>query len=219
MLKLVTGPATELITLPDAKLHLKVTNTVDDSLITALIIAAREKAENLTGRSFITQSWELWLNGFPHRRGSGESWWDGTREGSLSQLYSLEEHFSLEKAPVQAVQALTSYGLDDTAAVFPSANYYVDTVSTPGRICLNYGQVWPVPVRRHNAVQVQFTVGYGDAATSVPGAIVQAVRLIVAHLYEHRGDAAEFGQTGKSSAVIPTTARELLDPYRIRRLG
>lgn len=56
--RLVTPPATEPVTLEEAKLHLRIDGTEEDSLISALITAARQKAEEYTKRAFITQTWE-----------------------------------------------------------------------------------------------------------------------------------------------------------------
>ena len=53
------APAEEPISLSDAKAFLRVNGSSDDSLITRLIIAAREAAESYLQRSLITQSWQL----------------------------------------------------------------------------------------------------------------------------------------------------------------
>lgn len=50
MLKLITAPAAEPITLAEAKLHARADTSAYDSLITALIVAAREECEHITGR-------------------------------------------------------------------------------------------------------------------------------------------------------------------------
>lgn len=61
-LRMVTPPAIEPITLEEAKQHMRVDGNDDDSLISALITAARQRAEEYTKRAFITQSWELALD-------------------------------------------------------------------------------------------------------------------------------------------------------------
>lgn len=53
------APAAEPLLLADVKLHLRVEHSADDTLITALIQAAREQAESYTGRALITQTWVL----------------------------------------------------------------------------------------------------------------------------------------------------------------
>ena len=53
-LQLVTPPAEEPVSLAEARLHLRVDFTDDDALITSLIAAARQAAETLTGRQFVT---------------------------------------------------------------------------------------------------------------------------------------------------------------------
>ena len=53
------------MSLTEAKLHLRVEVTDDDALITALISAARQYAETLTQRQFVTATWKLVLDSFP----------------------------------------------------------------------------------------------------------------------------------------------------------
>ena len=72
-----TLPSSEPITLADAKLHLKVETTADDSLIQSLITSCREEAEEYTGLILISQVWALYLNQFPSNK--DDTWWDGMR--------------------------------------------------------------------------------------------------------------------------------------------
>src|SRR5690606_23947827 len=60
-----TDPASEPLTLEEAKAHLKVEVAADDAYITALITAARMTLEEWTGRAFIEQVWEARLDAFP----------------------------------------------------------------------------------------------------------------------------------------------------------
>jgi uncharacterized phiE125 gp8 family phage protein len=54
-----TDPSVEPITLAEAKLYLKVDHAADDLLISELIQAVRQSAENYTGKSTVTQQWRL----------------------------------------------------------------------------------------------------------------------------------------------------------------
>ena len=63
-LQLTAPPATEPVSLAQAKAWLRVESGNDeDDLITALIQAARVRCEWHTGRAFVTQGWTLWLDG------------------------------------------------------------------------------------------------------------------------------------------------------------
>lgn len=58
-LRLVTPPASEPLTLAEAKEYLRVTHSHEDNAITNLVAGARKWAENGCRRSFITQAWEV----------------------------------------------------------------------------------------------------------------------------------------------------------------
>src|SRR4051794_386751 len=64
-LKVTTQPTVEVLTLAEAKAHLRVDITDDDDLITELIVAARESCERWVSRSFLTTTWRLTLDHFP----------------------------------------------------------------------------------------------------------------------------------------------------------
>lgn len=67
-LERVVLPATEPLTLAEAKLYLRVDGSSEDTLITQLMDAARETAEAYLRRSLITQQWKLSYEGyFPQR--------------------------------------------------------------------------------------------------------------------------------------------------------
>ena len=161
-LSLTTPPAVEPVTLDDAKAHLKVDTTDDDALITSLISAARARAEWHTGHAFVTQSWTLWLDG-----------WPGIIEIPLP--------------PLQSVASVTAYALDDSATVLDAATYQVDTASSPARLTLKPNTSPPVNLRRINAVAIAFTAGYGEAGDA-PAPVRQAILAMVASLYTNRGD-------------------------------
>ena len=164
-LELTTPSAVEPVTLDEAKAHLRVDTADDDALITALISAARARAEWHTGRAFVTQSWTLWLDG-----------WPGIIEIPLP--------------PLQSVASVTAYALDDSATVLDAATYQVDTASSPARLTLKPNAAPPAALRRINAIAVAFTAGYGDAGSDVPAPVREAILKIVANFYVNRGDAA-----------------------------
>ena len=59
-------------------------------------------------------------------------------------------------------------------------------LSEPARLVLSAGAVQLSPARLLNAFEVAFTAGYGDEASDVPAPIRHALKLLVAHWFEHR---------------------------------
>lgn len=184
-LTLVTAPATEPVTLAEAKAHLRVDVADDDTLIAALIVAAREHAERFTHRALITQTWDWSVDGFP-------------------------AIIVLPKPRLVSVTSITymdSVGNSQTLAV---SNYTVDGKSEPGRIVPAFGNQWPVTQGVINAVTVRFVAGYGDAS-AVPQGIKQAMLLMVGHWYDHR-EAVAHAQT---VVEVPMAVDMLLMGHRV----
>jgi uncharacterized phiE125 gp8 family phage protein len=167
----VLAPATEPVTLDEAKKHLRVDVPDEDALIDDLIRGAREYAETFTHRSFLTQTWDDKREAFPC---DGEAIW-------------------LPQPPLLSVTSVTYV---DTAGVTQTWSPTLYTVDAPvgpkaraGCLVPNYGEIYPSTRDVVNAVTIRFVAGYG-AASAVP-------RLILACLKEHvraswvRGDAAE----------------------------
>jgi len=162
-LKLITAPAHEPVTLAEVKDHLRVDTTDEDALISALIIAARQWAEEYTGRQFMAATWDWMLDVIP----------DG---------------FSVPLPPLQSVTSIKYLDTDGAEQTLVSTAYRVDAISEPGRIALAYGQTWPSIYSVINAVTVRFVAGY----TTVPEPIRQAVLIMVGELYEQRQDSASY---------------------------
>jgi uncharacterized phiE125 gp8 family phage protein len=191
---LVTPPASEPVSLNEMKLHLRVDHSDEDALIQALITAARQHAETVTRRQLVTATWELREDAFP----PGLEW-------------------MLPLPPLRSVTSIKYLDENGVEHMFSSANYIVDTASEPGRIVLKSGSSWPGgPLYPANAVRVQFTAGYGDAA-DVPEPIRAAIKLLVGHLYEHRELAYESVYAARSLTAMEFSADALLWPYRVLR--
>jgi uncharacterized phiE125 gp8 family phage protein len=217
--KLITPPTAEPVTLDDAKAQARVDTNVDDALLTSLVTAARQWCEQYTGRAFITQTWQMWLDTWPV---AIEAWWDGVRQGPISDLDEIS-FVSLPRPPLVSVNSVTYYDNDDNATVWDASNYFVDTIREPGRLALRLGSVWPVPTRITNGIGIEYVAGYGSDADDVPEVIKTAIRQLVSHWYEHRGEAATSAST-RGTVVTPMTPvplviQALLDPYRLRRLA
>jgi len=175
------GPSVEPLSLTEAKAHLRVTHTAEDTLISALITAARTEVENYLGRQLITATWVLRLDEF---------------------IDTIE----VPRAPLQSVTSLAYVDTNgDSQTLEADTDYTVDVYSTPGRVVPVYGGSWPSTYGHVNDVTLTYEAGYGDAATDVPSNIIHAVRLYLGHYYEHR----EAFIVGDSIAKLETAERLL----------
>lgn len=186
-LTLLIAPSGEPITLAEAKLHCRVDTADDDALITALIVAARNQAEDRTGRALVTQKWRLDLDGFP------------------------VDAIEIPLPPLASVESITYLDSNGTRQTLDAAEYQVVANETPGRVLPAYGKSWPGFRVAPGSVQVSFTAGYG-AAAAVPQAIKQWMLLQIGHGYGVR----EAVSVGDPVAAMPYVD-SLLDPYRVLR--
>lgn len=185
------GPASEPVTLAEAKAHLRVeaTLTDEDELITSLIQAAREQVEDLTHRQLITATWNLRLDGFP-------DW-----------------AISLPRPPLQAVNSIKYYDTEGTLVetLAEDTDFLVDAASFVARIVPVPGGAWPATQDRPGAVIINYDAGYGDDAADVPAKIRQAMLLLIGHLYENR----EAVLVGVSADELPLAVDALLRPLAV----
>jgi len=185
MYVLKTAPTIEPISVEEAKEHMRIDHTEEDTYVGLLIKSAREMTENYLRRSLITQTWECWMDAWP------------------------PDPFTVLHGNLLTVTSIKYYDTDDVIATFASTYYYADTKSD--RIGLNYGESWPTTTLRPiNGVVVEFTAGYGATAASVPEAIRQAMLLLVGHLYENREPVVMGTIIGK----VPFAYEAMLYPYR-----
>ena len=209
-LSLVTAPASEPVTLAEAKTHMRIDSTDDDTYITELITAARILAENYTKRSFINTTWKMFMDRWPCSAGYGR-YSEGYHEVPVTDSYQAKP-VVLPKGQMQSVTHIKTYDDADTATTVDASNYYVGAYSSgdSGQITLRNGGSISTPTRTSDGIEIQFVAGYGSSASAVPTPIKQAIKMIVSGLYENRGDC--------SGGNLPTAATALLDQYRIWEL-
>lgn len=186
-LTLITGPATEPVSLAEAKLQCRIDTSItdEDTLITSLITAARQHAERFTHRAFVSQVWQDVLDAPPC-----EVW--------QSPL-----------APVLSIDSVTYIDTNGDTQTWSSTLYLTDIpagpTAGPARLTPVYGGSWPDTQDVMNAFTVQFTTGYA----SLPADIVAAIKLLVGHLYANREAVSANGL-----AVLPLGVEQLLWPYK-----
>lgn len=177
-LRLITPPATEPVSSAEAKLHLKVDGSTDDTLIAALITAARILCESFQGRGYITQTWELTLDSFP------------------------ASPFELPMAPLASVVSIKYKDADGTEYTVDSGDYVLDLSSEPGRVALADGKSWPsVSLYPVGGVKIRYTVGVA-AAASVPANVKQAILLTIADWYQDRQAGGDLSPAAKALLTV-----------------
>ena len=190
-LKLITPSVTNAITLIEAKAHLRVVTSDDDTYIGAITAASCANAEKWLGRALVDQTWDLYLDEFP------------------------DEEIQIPLPPLIEV---VSIKYDDMAGVeqtLSPSSYYVDSASQPGWVVPAGSLSWPTTIDAINSVRVRFRAGYLDSSSPpvavVPEDIRAGILLTIGSLYEHR----ETVVVGTISSQLPWGVENLLRPHRV----
>lgn len=101
-LTLDTAPASEPLTLAEAKLYLRADGSEENDLVTAMITAVRVAAEQYLRRALVTQRWKL---------SADDYLWAET---------------ALPFPPVQSVESVTLVARDGSTTVMDSNGYYLN---------------------------------------------------------------------------------------------
>lgn len=189
-LRLITAPTVLAVSLVEAKSHLRVDLSDDDTLITAMITSATEAAEQMTGRAIMPQTWELSLDAFP-------------------------DAIELTRTPVSAITSITYKNTAGAPIVLSNTLYALNNADDYGfaQVSPVYAGVWPDTLSDINAVALRYVAGYANAA-AVPESIKAWIKLQVGAMYENR----EAETVGSGSAITLGFADRLLDRYKVYAL-
>lgn len=210
----LTAPAIEPVEVLDLKKQIGLDVADPFPLLDLYITSAREQFEAVTGRALITQEWRMTIDRWPS--GRAENWWDGVRDGAISDMHTpgRSAWVTLPRYKVQTVDAVRVFDDDGTASTVTIADVFItDTQQEPGRLVLKNGATWPIALQRANAIQIDYTAGYGDDAADVPAAIRIALLQFAAFLFGHRGDDCAGEDAMRQSGAWATFQR-----YMVRRV-
>ncbi len=184
-LKLITAATALAVSLVEAKLHLRVDASDEDALITTLITAATERAEQETGRAIMPQTWELSLDAFP-------------------------AVFELTRIPVASVTSLKYRDVDGVQQTLSDALYELSTADdfSAATVAPVYGGTWPTTRDQSNAVALRYVAGWASAA-AVPDSIKSWIKLQVGAMFENRE-----AEGGVQTYALGFADR-LLDRYKV----
>lgn len=189
-------PATEPITTAEAKTHLRVDFSDEDTYIDTLIASARKYCEAYCNRVFITQTW-----------------------------IQLEDEFNdvieLKVNPVISLTSLKYYDTNESQQTLTdnTANFQKRFNRDVAKIYEGTTNDFPnISTKWVEPIEITYVCGYG-AASAVPDDIKHAIKLMVAHLYENRDMVHRPVASMPFDVVMPSSVRILLDRYRIRHFG
>lgn len=152
-----------IVSLAEAKQHLRVEVDDDDDYITNIIKAAQDYCEKALDRTLLVKRLEATWDGFP-------------------------VEIRLPKPPVYREQPLFTISYIDGAGEtkgLASDEFRVE-YSEPGVVRPVYSETWPTALADISSVTVQWQAGYGTAASDVPEGIRCAALMLVGHFYERR---------------------------------
>jgi len=185
----ITPPAAPVVSLAEAKKHVRAEDfTDDDSYIESLVAAATgtiDGPNGWLGRALVTQTLE----------------WRGDDFGC--------DDIELPFPPISAIVSVKYDDTNGTEQTVSSGDYRLVGQPNKPRIALAYGSSWPSIRWQGEAVRVRYTAGYG-AASAVPAPIRQAVLLMVGELYDKREVASD-----AQRYELPFAAAALLSTFRV----
>lgn len=192
-----TAPGTEPVTTAEAKDHARVDTADEDTLIDTLVTAARMRVEEYLQRALIDTTFTMTLDDF----GPNVAWWPRS---------FLAADIRLPRNPVSSVDEIRYIDDSGTQQTLAASEYRVDTSSLVARLTPAYAETWPTTRPVTNAVEIDFTAGYGASATDVPAPIRQAIKIIVSTQFDYRQALSDV-----TVSEVPMQVEYLLGPYRV----
>lgn len=169
------APASEPVTLDEAKLHCRVDHDDDDDLIEGLIAAATGYLDGWTGilgRALITQTWR-------------------------QDFHCFADRMRLSLLPVASITSVTYYDASNEQQTLDDGVYGLFTDGAGPYVGLKPDQTWPGVYGRRDAVSVTYVAGAAEA----PAAIKAAMLLMIGHWYANREAASDAPRTALPMAV------------------
>lgn len=166
ILNRTSAPVADLVSLADAKAHLRVDHTDEDTLIQAYIDAATATLDGphgLVGKALVQQTWAATCAPLTGRTA-----------------------FAAPVTPLLSIVSVSYYDRDNAGQSIDVNDLTVLGEEDMAYIVPDIGTNWPAMYARPDAMTVTWTAGYGATAADVPANIVQAAKFLVAIWHMHR---------------------------------
>ncbi|WP_395674707.1 head-tail connector protein [Inquilinus sp.] len=185
------GPAEPVLTLEEAKAHLRVDHAGEDALIERCIVGAVSGVAGWLGRALGRQAFVGRLDGsYPCRP------------------------IEVSPPPVRAITALRYVDEDGAGQTMPDTDYrIIERGPAPSLISLAHGVSAPSVRCQLNSIAVEFDAGYDDGLP-MPDSIRTGLLLMVGHLFENR----EAVNIGNIVNELPLSVQFFLGQHRVLRV-
>jgi hypothetical protein len=201
-LRILTPPATEPVTLDQAKRHCRIDNDGDDDLVAMYVTSARSWAETWLNRALFTQKLQYNITWAPPPTATPLVP-QSLIVFPLNWPPLVKRPIELPRAPTVSVEQIT-WGPIDDMTVADTGDYDLNLLVEPGYVAVKPQLLPRIP---QQSMSINYTSGYSDAdPTAIPVPILHGILFLTAFLYEQRGDAG---------GDLPATARALMGPYRL----
>ena len=190
-----SGSRTWLVSLADAKEHLRIGHTDDDTYITRLTKAAQLVCEKLTGMVFTPCDFIMQCDN-----------WEQTKEIPEVSIVKTITHIKYMDDADPSVQQ-----------TWADTNYQLANYSQRSRIALVDGEDYPDLRDGIGNIEIKFgakPVWSANTLTALSEVATQAVLITIADMYENRQSVI----VGRIASSIPKTAQYLLDTLKIQTI-
>jgi len=180
-----SAPATNPVSLTEAKAQCRVDHSDDDTLIGLLISTATAHLDGyagVLGRALVSQTWRQDLEAF-------------------------SDPVRLALGPVASISSVTYYDADNAIQTLAGTVYGLFADEFGAYVALKPDQTFPSVYSRRDAISVTYVAGVADS--DVPAPIKHAILLMVGHWYANR-EAVSEGQMHE----LPMAVEALIRPYR-----
>ncbi len=185
----LTYPTTTVITLEEAKTHLRVDSTNEDMLIMDCIRSATSMIEAYTNRILMSATYSAYID---------------EAEIVAQTPFEIKGYY-----PISAISSIEYYNTSDTWATIPSTDYSKDIIGHVARIY--FTKLPQVKSNTLNTYKINFTAGYADR-DKIPYEILGWIKIITGFYYESR-QSEYTGNTGNVTNELQYNYQRGLDKF------
>lgn len=201
-LRLLQAPASEPVTLVQAKDHCRIDNDADDALVSLYLEGARLEAEAYLNRALFTQRWQFNVTWAPPPTATPLVP-QSLITFPLNWPPLVKQPVFLPRAPAVSVEQITWGPIYDMQVADPE-DYDLNLLVEPGYVAVKPQLLPKIP---QQSMSIEYTAGWSDGdPAGIPAPVRMALLVGVAHYYENRGDV---------TAEMPPAFYRLLDPWRL----